>query len=253
MAIKSLFFSKKQRFNSITQRVIPIAIYLVEAEKLYKWSQQDKDKLVARKLDWRLVEDIPKRTNVLQEAESRWLAVRFNKNETVKLWQKQSQEAFYLRNLLIREFRFAYRKDTMLLGRVNVLAAEQTQAAMIQNLNDLSVLGNNNRSQLEAINFDFTLLSNAAKLATELKALLASRQLESDTNPVKQIRDRAFTYLKNAVDEVCIFGQHVFAEYQERKYGYVSEYLRRFRQKSAKKSALAAANVEDTPNNSASV
>jgi len=225
---------------------IPIEIYIQEAEDLYKWCQIDKDQLIKKGLDWKIVDDIPMRAGALREAESRWLIQRFNKKETGILWKKRSVEAFKLRNDIIHEFRFAYRKNEYLLGRVNAIAGNQTYAGAIQNLNDLSVLGKNYPDELKFLKFDLTLLDTAAQLAKELGSLLATIRSESDYSSIKLIRDQAFTYLKIAVDEVCEIGQYIFWKNSERKKGYSSDYLRRIRNKRQRNSAITENTNDNT-------
>ena len=101
------------------------------------------------------------------------------KQETGKKWKEGSQEVFELRNLLLHEFRYAYRNDEYLLGRVNAIAGRQSYAALIQDLNDLSVLGKNNPAQLKAINFDLARLDTTAELAKEMAAILAAATAEA--------------------------------------------------------------------------
>lgn len=227
---------------------IPIEIYIQEAEDLYKWCQADKEQLIKRGLVWDIVDDIPLRAGALREAESRWIIQRFNKKDNGLLWKKSAVEAFELRNTLIHEFRFAYRKNEYLLGRVNAIAGSQNYAAVIQNLNDLSVLGKANPDELKTIEFNFSLLDVAAKLAKELGSLLATIRSESDYSAVKIIRDQAFTYLKQAIDEICEIGQYVFWKTPERKKGYSSNYLRRARNK-LKKNSLNENNNTDIQKN----
>ena len=40
-----------------TPNSIPVEIYIQEAENLIAWCQEDKDQLVAKGLDWTVVED----------------------------------------------------------------------------------------------------------------------------------------------------------------------------------------------------
>jgi hypothetical protein len=218
----------------ITPTTIPIEVYIQEAENLYKWCQADKETLTKASLDWKLVEDIPIRAGALREAVSRWVAQRFTKQETGKLWTQKSNELFQMRNTLLHEFRFAYRNNTYVMGRIATIAGSQAYAALIQDLNDLSVLGKNNPDELKAINFDMTTLDKAAQLAKEIADLLASTTLEADYSSAKKIRDQAFTLLKNAVDEICNFGQYVFWKNDSRRRGYSSSYLRRVRKKRSK-------------------
>ena len=232
--------AKMPEFSAITMEDItthlniPVEIYLHEAEVLYQWTQQDKDILTGIGLDWTIVEDIPIRTGALREASSRWIAQRFTKQETGKLWQEKSLLLFQMRKDLLQEFRFAYRKNEYILGRINAIAGSQSYAALIQDLNDLSVLGKNNPDELTLIKYDMTKLNQAAQLADELATLLAEATVEGDYSETKKIRDQAFTYLKIAVDELCEYGQYAFRNNEERKKGYSSAYLRRIRRKRAK-------------------
>jgi hypothetical protein len=43
-------------------------------------------------------------------------------------------------------------------------------------------------------------------------------------NKLKKVRDKAFTYMKEAVDEIRIHGQYVFWKDEQRFKGYVSRY-----------------------------
>jgi hypothetical protein len=97
---------------------------------------------------------------------------------------------------------------------------------MIQGLNDLAVLGKDNPLLLKKINFDMTLLDRAAETSKRMAPLLAEttteREGESDS---KKIRDRAYTHLKEAVDEIYEHGQFAFRQDDERRRGYRSNYM----------------------------
>ena len=79
---------------------------------------------------------------------------------------------------------------------------------MIQDLNDISVLGKTNQEYLEAIKMDLTLLDQAAETANDMADLLGQATVERDDNSAARvIRDKAFTHLKEVVDEVRNCGQ----------------------------------------------
>jgi len=103
---------------------------------------------------------------------------------------------------------------------------------MIQDLNDLSVLGKANPEPLAAIGFDATLLDTAAATADEMAALLSEATVvRSDLNTERVIRDKAFTYVKQALDEIRNCGQYVFWHDEERVRGYSSQFLKNRRKK----------------------
>ncbi len=75
----------------------------------------------------------------------------------------------------------------------------------------LTVLGKENQALLEAIGSDITKLDKAAQNAGELSALLAKANGEAgDNGDAKILHDKAYSYMKAAVDEIRATGQYVF-------------------------------------------
>jgi hypothetical protein len=214
---------------------MPVEVFAKEAEYLIKWVQDDKEALIGRGLDWNVVTDIPVRIGALREADSRWYHLRFSQAEAAKAWNEQSDEGYDFRNILLHEFRHAYREDPSLLTKVSGIADGSGHADMIQDLNDLAVLGKANIEPLQATNFDTAELDRAAHLSDVLGDLLGSAEVDRDTNNVTRIiRDQAYTYLKQAVDEVRAVGQFVFWRDDKRLKGYASDYFRKKNGKSQK-------------------
>jgi hypothetical protein len=213
---------------------IPVEAYIQEAENLYNWCQPDQAALTVIGLSWDLVVDLPVRAGALREAESIWLKQYLNKKEAETLWKEKSPLAYELRNDLLDHFRFAYRKDAELTKKVRVITAGSSHADMIQDLNDLSVLGKGYPAPLTAINFDMGLLDQAAQLAAEIAALLAEVVGDrASASESKKIRDQAYTHLKIPVDEIYEYGQYVFRDNPERLKYYYSDFLRRVRARRA--------------------
>jgi hypothetical protein len=68
-----------------------------------------------------------------------------------------------------------------------------------------------------------------------------------DLSESKKIRDKAYTHLKEVVDEVYAYGQYVCRDDDERLKGYRSNYLRRLRLKQASEPEPAVPEVPETP------
>jgi hypothetical protein len=99
---------------------------------------------------------------------------------------------------------------------------------MIQDLNDIAVLGRENPEPLTAIGFDLTQLDMAATRADELADLLAEANGDkADPNESKIIRDKAYTQMKSLVDEIREAGKYVFRKDKNRLKGYSSDYWRK--------------------------
>jgi len=213
--------------------VMPVDVYLQEAENLYHWVQDDEAALTGAGLDWALVNALPPRAGALREAQSIWFKKRFSQEEMVKQWQAASEAGYDLRDQLLHSFRYAYRKQADILSRVSSITDGNSHADMIQDLNDIAVLGQANLEALTAINVDPAELQRAAAMADQLSDLLARATIDREENTrTRVIRDQAFTYLKDAVDEVRAGGQYVFWRDEARIKGYFSQYYRRANTKS---------------------
>jgi len=211
---------------------MPIETYVQEAENLHNWCLEDQEALTTVKLSWDLVLDLPVRCGALREAESRWQKKYLNEEAAEKLWKETSPRAYALRNDLLDHFRFAFRHDEKLAKKIRKIAEGRTQADMIQDLNDLSVLGKGQPEYLEAINFDMPLLDKAALWSGEMASLLAVVVGDrAAAGAAKKLRDQAYTHLKEAVDELYGYGQYVFRDSEERRKRYCSEFLQRRRAK----------------------
>lgn len=213
---------------------MPVAVYVQESEDLCKWCAADKDKLEAAGLVWTIVDDIPVLAGALRETESLWFNERFSREEAQKQWIELSPLAFDLRDQLVHDFHFAFRNDDVLSSRVSEIAEGGSNTDMIQDLNDLSVLGKDNTTLLQAIGFDLTQLDTAAAKADEMAELLSQATTNrADNSAARIIRDKAYTLLKRAVDEVRTVGQYIFWRDEIRLKGYVSQYNRRKNRKSS--------------------
>lgn len=197
------------------------------AEGLYAWSMHDRDALVAAGLNPVFIDDLPKRAGALREAESQWNAKVEIKGSAVKEWKQKAPEAIALRQQLLHDLTYAYRNTPHVLGRVQATRNGSGCADLIQDLNDLAVIGRENPAELEAIRFDGLKLETAAQCADELGALLGDADSQAEFNQAKDLRDRAFTHLHEAVSEIVACGRYVFWHDKERLRGYVTRMRKR--------------------------
>ncbi len=85
--------------------------------------------------------------------------------------------------------------------------------------------GKDNNNLLADINFDQTKLATAATTSQEMGQLLAAVNGERDEGNISRLtRDKAFTYLKEAVDEIRWAGRYVFWKDSNKVKGYRSKY-----------------------------
>lgn len=204
---------------------VPVKVFVQEAEDLWHWCIDDQEALTRAGLNWEFVTSLPTRAGACREAQSLWTKERKLIQQAEQDWKNEAPIAFELRNSLLHNFRFAFRKNAELMASLDEIAQGDSNADMVQDLNDLSVLGKANPDLLTAINFDLTQLDTAATTSDRMGDLLGATNGERKENsPTMDIRDRAFTYLKEAVDEIRDHGKFVFFRNPARLKGYISDY-----------------------------
>ena len=96
---------------------------------------------------------------------------------------------------------------------------------MIQDLSSLEEFGKKYPDLFTNVGVDLKLFGKAGKMSGNMADVLARSNADgTGPNELKVLRDKAFAYLKEAVDEIRYHGQHVFWRNPERKKGYVSQY-----------------------------
>lgn len=206
---------------------MPIDTFVQEGDNLYEWALDDKKLLFERGLKQQVLNILPDAVGACRYSESLWFKQRYDKEEAEKQWSVQSPIAYELRDDLIYEFEFAFVGNQPLLNRVAEIRNGNTHADMIQDLSNLSVLGTENITLLKQTKFDETLLPKAADTADNMGEILARATGDkAEDSEAKLLRDKAYTYLKQYVDEVRRYGKFVFRKNKTRLVGYRSQYYR---------------------------
>jgi hypothetical protein len=212
---------------------IPVNIYLQEATDLYEWCLPDKPKLIKADLDETILDSLPLRTALCREAQAKWSVQQKMKQEAAKAWNEQSPAGFELRDQLIYDFEYAFRNSSDLMKTMALIKKGSSNALKIQSLSALSMLGKKYSEPLVKINFDLSQLDTAKALCESLVSLLAMVNNEKKTSNVTlDFRNRTYSYLKIAVDEVRMCGKYLFRKDETRLIGYKSEHLRKEYRKS---------------------
>jgi hypothetical protein len=206
---------------------MPVDVYLQEASDLQEWSKEDQVQLENAGVDQLYFDEMEARIGALGYAQSVWNRDKYTKDEARQEWDELSPKAYDLKNEIEHTFRFAFRKRPDLQHKVQGIEEGSSHADLVQDLSDLSALGKANLPLLTAINFDEAKLDQAASEALDLSVVLAKANGErkEDSSP-KITRDKAYTYLKQAVDEIYEAGKYVFWQDEARKKGYKSNYRR---------------------------
>lgn len=212
---------------------MPVDISVQEAEDTYYWSNIHRDTLAAAGLDLAIIDSILPRTAALQYCQSEWMQEFDEKKDAENQWKELSPLAFALRDELLHFSRFAFRNNPTLIKQVKRIAEGHSNADMIQDLSDLALLCKANMEPLAVVGLDPTKLDTAETYAESLGLLLAqvNGARSNNNKPAKDMRDRAFTYLKQGIDTIRATGQFVFWKDEDKAKHYASAYFRDSRSK----------------------
>lgn len=207
---------------------MPCNVYLSETETLETWATQDKEKLATGGISEDRISQLGIRASVLRQYQADWIVVRRTGKDAEKDWKAFAVGAYDLCNEMKHAFKYAFRNEPELLSRVNEIAEGTGDADMIQDLKTYSQLGLKHKDLLTPIGFDVARLDAASTMSDEGANLLAEANgSKLKGNEQKVLRDKAYTHLKEVVDEVRACGKYIFWKDKSRLIGYQSDYWKR--------------------------
>lgn len=215
---------------------MPCHVYLFETETLESWALIDKDKLLVAGIGENRIAELGIRAAILRKYQTDWIIVRRTGKDAEKEWKAFSVDVYDLCDELKYAFKYAFRSESELLGRVHEIARGATDSAVIQNLKTYSLLGLAHQDLLRAIGFDQTKLASASTMSDDGAKLLAEAYgSKLKGNELKVLRDKAYTHLKEVVDELRACGKYIFRKDKNRLVGYQSDYWKKKKIKSKSK------------------
>lgn len=213
--------------DDVKYPTMPVSVYIQEAENLKIWAEEDREMLIAHGLNWFVTESIPLLAGACSEAQSCWMKKYKAENKAARELEKKLPAALALRKSLLVAFRFAYAKDKQMMARLSRISKGKTRQDLIQDLNDLVVFGRSAPEALQVKKFDMKKLDLAKSMVQELSMALSAAKNGKRNDDSLDLRNRAFTYLKTAVDEICACGNYTFLNNQDRRKGYHSDFFHR--------------------------
>ena len=209
---------------------LPISVALEEAEELYLWVQSDRAALERVGLSWQLVDDLPLRVAACRYIEGEWQNHLSTTSDAEKEWLQKREEAKALSVDLTRALRFALGRKLNVLGAQKPATRYMSQAAFIEYCYNIAFMAADYKEQLQAVGFDLSRLDGACDAAEHLSVLLARVHTErGEQYIIRNQRNKTYTHLKEAVDQIRRCGKFAFASQPERLKGYASAYGRKNR------------------------
>ena len=197
--------------NQLKTPIQPVMEYVGEADRLQERCEQDKPELIAAGLDWDIVADLSVRAGAYYKTECDFEYIG-------KLQETIVRAASHL-DTLLPMFHRAYSSNPYLLARINCIDSYRhiNEAQALMDLMDLAL------AYREGLDKNFNLknwFSEADYLKLEHNFLTKKVGDKDQQTRTRMLRNQAFTYLKEAVDEVCARAHAAFQNDEARLNGY---------------------------------
>ncbi|MFA8436231.1 MAG: hypothetical protein ACEPOZ_17080 [Marinifilaceae bacterium] len=204
---------------------MPVGTFIQEAIDLRLWAEDDREQFLALGLELTFLDALPSRVNALIYAQGEWHNELCSRDPFWKQWQEEYSLAQELYRQLMSSFRFAFRNRPDLRKFLNSLAQGRSKQYFAQKLINLAILGWDQKELLQSVSFDLNLLDQAHATGTRIGKLVATaNSLHKRNSKNKELRNRAYTHLKCAMDQVRDMGKYVFRKNQYRRQGYYSPF-----------------------------
>ena len=209
---------------------------IAESEMYFVIENEDFDKLTHAGLNPKYIKSLNARVGAFAYAAAQYELLLDDENEAAKIWKEKFPLGVELRRKLLVDLEFAYRKDDELKQRVEEIKEGRGNRDQILDLLASYIMAKEHPEPLQQINFDFSKAEEAKKLHDELEDAHARAILDKSKQPESmKIRDKAYTYLKEATDEIQEYRQYVFHDDPERYDLYLSDFRQKIGKLAAKK------------------
>lgn len=209
---------------TIRKTKIPVFELVQEAVDLKTIIRHDKEILVKRGLDWKLVEDLDDKADKLSRPEARWVCTKADgKSLTINLKALAGECKTVRSQISISLRRLSALYD---LGfRVPAYSQKNRYADIVQDLYDMWYVCNNKRELLTNLGFDMSVPDKAFELHLKLSKAIAFTvnerpHLSPDRDERNSLRDELFSIVSTIMD----FAKMVFTGDPQKYQKYVFSY-----------------------------
>lgn len=235
--------------SELNSRYIPVHTLIQGALTLRTWCEPDRILLENAGLNWGLVEQLPTVAGALKEAQSKWGNGRFEREEEERNWSRVSKKAIRVRRETMHNMRYAFSDDAELLETLTHIGNRSSTDDLIQDINDLYVLGMEHQESLLKVGVSMDKLVLLANLSEELGQLKAMAVVKGSTmRASKLLRDQVYTYLRQNMDVIRKCGQFVFWQNQSRLAGYSIAYFNKKRKNTRPKNNQTEVSTQTVTN-----
>lgn len=216
--------------NKTIKSTIPHKIVISESQELKIVLDEDVDALTARGLNPLIQEELSKKIAAYTYAVA-LCELNTQNNSSIQLnWNSKKEESYALKKKIIHEMEFAFSEKPQALKQLAEVKKGKSHKEMLINLLELEIIGRGYADLLRKTYFDFSLLEKLKTLQKEVTRAYADMKLHGNQiNNTVVVRDKAYTWLKETINEIRKYGKFVFSNDPNRLKYYKCEYFQKLR------------------------
>jgi hypothetical protein len=213
--------------RSLRKQDMPLDQAIKEGEIMAAAAMEDVATFTGIGFDTAKISELSMAVGALRFAQARLIAATGELKEASRQWDEEEPMGYELRADMLAAASYALRDVPNAMKAIKRIREGSGGADMIQDLIALSELGKKYLEQMKSINYDVAKFDSAAQMADALGGLYAKAFVEKSTSEAKDLRDRAFTYMRKIMSDVLHAAEYVFRKDPERLSYYHSAYRSR--------------------------
>jgi hypothetical protein len=209
-----------------------------EAARMSVVVKRDSVQLLAKGVEQEFINSFDARAGALSYAIAMLVAIVNTADDAQAQWSSKKPVAIKLREELIAGLSWALRKIKKGREALERIKLGKGNKDLIGDLLELNILGSQYLDELKMYGVDLEQLEQAKVLNTELNRILAHCKIDPDVyNEQVDICNRAWTHLKEALDEIYSAGKFAFMNDPEKLSQYSIDYYKELGKMGAKAAA----------------
>jgi hypothetical protein len=213
----------KLKNDTVKSPHVPIDFYLNDAETLFEWAIDDKGELLEAGLDLIYIKDLPNRIGALRQAQALWYKASGIKEVALMAWKIEEPLAYEMLREALSVFRFVFRNIPDKLQQVLYIILRFGENDFVSDFSTLVKLGRENIFLIKKYEINLSILNSLNNKAQTFEALLEEANgANQEDSQALIMRNKAFTHLKHAVDEIKAYGRFIFKDDETRLKGYLT-------------------------------
>jgi hypothetical protein len=212
--------------KSLRKQDMPIDQAVKEGEVMAAAARIDGARLDEVGCSKEKVDELEASVSALRYAQAVHTVALGDVKDAAREWKEEEPAGYELRDDLLAAMSYGLRNVPDALKSIRQIREGNGGADMIQDLLALSQLGKRYEPELQKIKFDSGRLDLAAQKADSLGRAFAGAFIERKSSETKEMRDRAFTYMRLVMADVLAAAEYAFRKDAGRLEFYHSAYRR---------------------------